>query len=104
VAEGFGIASRLRGEHQAGRAAGVIAGTLAYMAPEQTGRVNARWPPQAISRTGYHLLRDADGDAALHGCRPMEWVHCHIARQPVPPNERVADVPGPLSAIVMRSS
>ena len=33
---------------------------------------------------------------------PMEWVHCHIARQPVPPDERVAGVPGPLSAIVMK--
>jgi len=32
----------------------------------------------------------------------MEWVHCHIARQPVPPNERVTGVPGPLSAIVMK--
>src|SRR5438128_8616612 len=33
---------------------------------------------------------------------PMEWVHCHIARQPVPPDERVAGIPGPLSAIVMK--
>src|SRR6202163_4674511 len=33
---------------------------------------------------------------------PMEWVHCHIARQPVPPNERVAGIPGTLSAIVMK--
>ncbi|MGA8585917.1 MAG: AAA family ATPase, partial [Roseiarcus sp.] len=33
---------------------------------------------------------------------PMEWVHCHIARQPTPPDERVAGVPGPLSAIVMK--
>src|SRR5262249_33581459 len=33
---------------------------------------------------------------------PMEWVHCHIARQPVPPNERVASLPGLLSAIVMK--
>src|SRR6202011_818019 len=33
---------------------------------------------------------------------PMEWVHCHIARQPMPPNERVGGVPGPLSAIVMK--
>src|SRR5260221_11584607 len=32
----------------------------------------------------------------------MEWVHWHIARQPMPPNERVAGVPGPLSAIVMK--
>jgi serine/threonine protein kinase len=33
---------------------------------------------------------------------PMEWVHCHVARQPVPPNDRGAGVPGPLSAIVMK--
>src|SRR5258705_1510873 len=32
----------------------------------------------------------------------MEWVHCHIARQPVPPNGQVAGVPGPLWAIVMK--
>src|SRR5258708_38038427 len=33
---------------------------------------------------------------------PMEWVHCHIARQPMPPSERVAGVPRPLSAIVIK--
>src|SRR6201994_2928294 len=33
---------------------------------------------------------------------PIEWVHCHIARQPIPPDERVAGVPEPLSAIVMK--
>src|SRR5258708_29543330 len=32
----------------------------------------------------------------------MEWVHCHIAGQPVRPKERVADVPGPLAAMVMK--
>src|SRR6266852_1189132 len=31
----------------------------------------------------------------------MEWVHCHIARQPVPPGERLADVPSSVSAIIM---
>ena len=33
---------------------------------------------------------------------PMEWVHCHIARQPVPPSERLENVPAPLSAIIMK--
>ena len=33
---------------------------------------------------------------------PMEWVHCHIARQPTPPGERANGIPGPLSAIVMK--
>src|SRR6266852_5442647 len=32
----------------------------------------------------------------------MEWVHCHIARQPVPPGERLADVPSSVSAIIMK--
>jgi len=33
---------------------------------------------------------------------PMEWIHCHIARRPVPPSERVIGVPAQLSAIVMK--
>src|SRR6201999_3560674 len=33
---------------------------------------------------------------------PMEWVHCHIARKPVPPAERLATVPATVSAIVMK--
>ncbi len=32
----------------------------------------------------------------------MEWVHCHIARQPVPPTERLKEVPGAVSAIIMK--
>src|SRR5258705_2620863 len=32
----------------------------------------------------------------------MEWVHCHIARRPVPPHEGVVGIPAPLSAIVMK--
>ena len=32
----------------------------------------------------------------------MEWVHCHIARPPLPPTERVKNVPAPVSAIIMK--
>jgi hypothetical protein len=32
----------------------------------------------------------------------MEWVHCHIVRQPEPPGERLKDVPGAVSAIIMK--
>jgi serine/threonine protein kinase len=46
---GFGIASRLPRERQAPAPPEVIAGTLAYMAPEQTGRMNARSTPAPIS-------------------------------------------------------
>ncbi len=42
------------------------------------------------------------GELPFTASDPMEWVHCHIARQPARPDERVADIPGPLSAIVMK--
>jgi PAS domain S-box-containing protein len=100
---GFGIASRLPREHQAPAPPEVIAGTLAYMAPEQTGRMNrsvdSRSDLYALGVTFYEMLT---GTLPFTAADPMEWVHCHIARQPVPPNERVAGVPGPLSAIVMK--
>jgi serine/threonine protein kinase len=32
---------------------------------------------------------------------PLEWVHCHIARQPIPPSDR-AGVPEPLSSLIMK--
>jgi PAS domain S-box-containing protein len=81
----------------------VIAGTLAYMAPEQTGRMNrsvdSRSDLYALGVTFYEMLT---GQLPFTAADPMEWVHCHIARQPVPPTEQVAGVPGPLAAIVMK--
>jgi len=100
---GFGIASRLPRERQTPAPPEVIAGTLAYMAPEQTGRMNrsvdSRSDLYAMGVTFYEMLT---GQLPFTAADPMEWVHCHIARQPMPPNERVAGVPEPLSAIVMK--
>jgi serine/threonine protein kinase len=100
---GFGIASRLPREHQAAAPPEVIAGTLAYMAPEQTGRMNrsvdSRSDLYALGVTLYQMLT---GTLPFTAADPMEWVHCHIARQPVPPDERVVGIPAPLSAIVMK--
>ncbi|SHH12025.1 trifunctional serine/threonine-protein kinase/ATP-binding protein/sensor histidine kinase [Bradyrhizobium erythrophlei] len=100
---GFGIASRLPREHQAPAPPEVIAGTLAYMAPEQTGRMNrsvdSRSDLYALGVTLYEMLT---GHLPFTAADPMEWVHCHIARQPLPPNERLAGVPAALSAIVMK--
>ncbi len=100
---GFGIASRLPRERQAPDPPAVIAGTLAYMAPEQTGRMNrsidARSDLYAAGVTLYQMLT---GSLPFAATDPMEWVHCHIARQPVPPAARLPGVPAALSAIIMK--
>ena len=100
---GFGIASRLPREHSAPEPPEVIAGTLAYMAPEQTGRMNrsvdSRSDLYSLGVTFYEMLT---GQLPFTATDPMEWVHCHVARRPIPPNEQGAGVPGPLSAIIMK--
>jgi PAS domain S-box-containing protein len=100
---GFGLASCLARERQLLEAPEFIAGTLAYMAPEQTGRMNrsidSRSDLYALGVTLYELLT---GSLPFTALDPMEWVHCHIARQPVPPHERFETLPLPVSAIVMK--
>src|SRR5258705_1082579 len=100
---GFGIASRLPREHQPPAPPEVIAGTLPYMAPEQTGRMNrsidSRSDLYALGVTLYEMLT---GSLPFAASDAMEWVHCHIARQPVPPGERRVDVPAPVSAIILK--
>src|SRR3981081_712422 len=100
---GFGIASRLPRERQSPEPPEVIAGTLAYMAPEQTGRMNrsidSRSDLYSLGVTFYEMLT---GALPFKASDPMEWVHCHIARQPAPPEDRAKGIPGTVSVIVMR--
>src|ERR1700730_15091382 len=100
---GFGIASRLPRERQSPAPPESIAGTLAYMAPEQTGRMNrsidARSDLYALGVTLYQMLT---GSLPFTAADPMEWVHCHIARKPVPPSERLATVPVAVSNLVLK--
>ncbi|MFL6710265.1 MAG: AAA family ATPase, partial [Massilia sp.] len=100
---GFGIASRLTRERHSPEPPELIAGTLAYMAPEQTGRVNrsidSRSDLYSLGVSFYEMLT---GQLPFAAADPMEWVHCHIARQPITPHERDAAIPPALSAIVMK--
>ena len=99
---GFGIASRLPRHRQTAAPPEIIAGTLARMSPEQTGRMNRSMDTRSdLYSLGVTLYQMLTGVLPFAAADPLEWVHCHIARQPVAPADRLA-VPEPLSAITMR--
>ena len=101
---GFAFASRLSHDGDAfGLSPNVIAGTLAYMAPEQTGRMNrstdSRSDLYALGVMFYEMLC---GALPFSASDPLEWIHCHVARQAVHLSERLPTVPAMLAAIVMK--
>jgi PAS domain S-box-containing protein len=100
---GFGIASRLPRERQSPAPPELIEGTLAYMAPEQTGRMNSSIDSRSdLYSLGVTLYQMLTGSLPFTTSDPMAWVHCHIAKKPIPPSERLKNIPAPVSAIVMK--
>jgi diguanylate cyclase (GGDEF)-like protein len=99
----FGIASELGQEIQGLANPSTLEGTLRYMAPEQTGRMNRvvdyRADYYALGATLYELLSGQPPFVALD---PMELVHCHIARAPDWSLPALANLPGPLLEVVQR--
>lgn len=100
---GFGVASRVPRQRQAPEAPEFIAGSLPYMAPEQTGRMNrsidSRSDLYSLGVTLYEVLTSR---LPFTASDPMEWVHCHIARRADSPSERISQIPQVLSSIVMK--
>src|SRR6201987_1514451 len=100
---GFGIASSLPRERQAPAEPETIGGTLAYMAPEQTGRMNRSIDSRSdLYSLGVTLYQMLTGALPFIASDPMEWVHCHIARHPIPLRQWRKDVPEIVSAIILK--
>ena len=99
----FGIAVRLPREIAAISSPSVLQGTLAYIAPEQTGRMNRavdhRTDLYALGVTFYEMLT---GAVPFTSRDPMELIHAHIARRPLPPHEQDPTIPPVLSDIVLK--
>jgi PAS domain S-box-containing protein len=100
---GFGLATRLPRGRETPEPPVFLAGTLAYMAPEQTGRMNRSIDTRSdLYSLGVTLYQMLTGSLPFIAFEPMEWIHCHIARKPVSPDERLGRIPAQISAIVMK--
>ncbi len=99
----FGIATILKQENPSLKSPNVLEGTLAYISPEQTGRMNRsldyRTDFYSLGVTFYELLT---GLLPFDVSDPLELVHCHLAKQPVSPHQVNPDIPQVLSRIVMK--
>ncbi len=99
----FGIASRLPRENPILKNPEQLEGTLAYLSPEQTGRINRsidyRTDLYSLGATFYEILT---GQLPFTAKDTMELVHCHIAKNPTPVYKINANVPQIISDIVMK--
>ena len=99
----FSIASLLPRETQDIKNPNVLEGTLAYLSPEQTGRMNRgidyRTDFYSLGVTFYELLT---GQRPFQSNDPMELVHCHIAKMPTLPIQVNAAIPQSVNDIIMK--
>ncbi|MEG4088347.1 AAA family ATPase [Microcoleus sp. Pol12B4] len=99
----FSISTYLERENQSLSNPNLLEGTLAYMSPEQTGRMNRsidyRTDFYSLGVTFYEILT---GKLPHQATDPLELIHCHIAKRPVPPHQQIGEIPEAISDIVMK--
>lgn len=99
----FGIASQISREQPVLKNPERLEGTLAYISPEQTGRMNRdidyRTDLYSLGVTFYELFV---GRLPFTSNDAMEWVHFHLAVIPESLHETAEDIPTVLSDIVMK--
>jgi serine/threonine protein kinase len=99
----FGISTQLTRTNPTFKNPNVLEGTLAYMSPEQTGRMNRtldyRTDFYSLGVTFYELLT---GQLPFTTTDILELVHCHLAKQPILPYQLNTDIPIVVSELIMK--
>jgi predicted ATPase/class 3 adenylate cyclase/tRNA A-37 threonylcarbamoyl transferase component Bud32 len=99
----FGFSANLPRERAEIISPNVLEGTLSYISPEQTGRMNRgidyRTDYYSLGVTFYQMLT---GELPFPSKDPMELVHSHIAVIPKSPYECDSSIPKPISDIIMK--
>jgi serine/threonine protein kinase len=99
----FGLSTILQRETPVLQSPSSIQGTLPYLSPEQTGRMNRfldyRTDFYSFGATLYELFTRQQPFEAQD---PMELVHCHLAKIPISPYKVNGDIPQAISDIIMK--
>ena len=99
----FGLATTLSRETPPPHTTALLEGTLAYLSPEQTGRMNRtvdyRTDFYALGVTFYQLLT---GQLPFAAADPLAWVHAHLAKTPVAPRLLNPAIPAVVSDLVLK--
>lgn len=99
----FGISTQLSSEDADLCDPNLIEGTLAYMSPEQTGRMNRKIDYHtdfySLGVTFYEILT---GQLPFTSNEALELIHLHLAKKPIPPHEINSQIPLVISQIVLK--
>jgi predicted ATPase/signal transduction histidine kinase/tRNA A-37 threonylcarbamoyl transferase component Bud32 len=100
----FGLASFLQRLEQEAINPGLLEGSLPYMSPEQTGRMNRgidyRTDYYSLGITYYEML--SGGEHPFHADDAIGWVHCHIAKTPPSIRARRPEIPQAVENIILK--
>ncbi|WP_207642419.1 diguanylate cyclase [Pseudobacteroides cellulosolvens] len=99
----FGLSTELTREASQFINLNILEGTLNYISPEQTGRINRpidyRTDLYSLGITFYELFT---GQLPFSGIDELELIYNHIAKKPAPPIEKNSEIPVLLSNIIMK--
>jgi predicted ATPase/serine phosphatase RsbU (regulator of sigma subunit)/tRNA A-37 threonylcarbamoyl transferase component Bud32 len=99
----FGISAVITHEHDEVYNPEYITGTLSYMSPEQTGRINRTVDYRTdLYSLGVTMYEMALGTLPFKSLDPLEIIHSHIAVMPVSPSVLDPEIPIVVSDIIMK--